>query len=337
MTRLVHDARNAPRAAHGRVVVIGNFDGVHRGHQTVLARASARAAASSPPLELSVLTFEPHPAAVLGASAPARLTSLPRKVELLTQNGVELVVAQQFDPRFAALSPEQFVDDVLVSALAARVVVVGWDFRFGARRAGDIALLRKKGEEKGFTVEVQEVVADEKGPLSSTRVREALARGDLDEARAVLGRPHAIEGVVVSGDKRGRTIGFPTANLGEVEEALPAHGVYAVVCDAAPGTTRAGAAASTELVALARGVANVGVRPTIGGGVHPSIEVHLFDLPEERRDLYGDTLRVHFVARLREERRFPGLDALRAQIGEDAARARAITSTLGQPVSGCWY
>ncbi len=298
----------------------------------------ARARGIAPAGELTVLTFEPHPAAVLGASAPARLTRLSRKVELLAHHGVDLVVAQAFDARFAALAPEQFVDDVLVRALSAKVVAVGWDFRFGARRAGDIAMLRSLGELRGFRVEVQEVVADDKGPLSSTRVREALSRGDLDDARAVLGRPHAIEGVVVAGDKRGRTIGFPTANVGDVEEALPAHGVYAVVCDAAPGSTRAGAGGSTEMRALARGVANVGLRPTVsGGGGHPSIEVHLFDLPPERLDLYGDAIRVHFIARLREERRFPGLDALRTQIAEDAARARAITAAIEEPASGCWY
>lgn len=336
--RLVHDARNATPVPSGRVVVVGNFDGVHRGHQTVLARAASFVNGGDPRPELTVLTFEPHPAAVLGASAPARLTKLSRKVELLARHGVDLVVAQAFDARFAALGPEQFVDDVLVTALSAKVVAIGWDFRFGARRAGDIAMLRSLGEVRGFRVEVQDVVADDKGPLSSTRVRDALSRGDLDDARAVLGRPHAIEGVVVAGDKRGRTIGFPTANVGDVEEALPAHGVYAVVCDAAPGSTRAGTGGSTEMRALARGVANVGLRPTVsGGGGHPSIEVHLFDLPEERRDLYGDAIRVHFIARLREERRFPGLDALRAQIAEDAERARAITAALAEPASGCWY
>lgn len=335
--RLVHDARNATPAPQGRVVVIGNFDGVHRGHQTVLARAASLAAGDPHP-ELTVLTFEPHPAAVLGASAPARLTRLSRKVDLLGRHGVDLVVAQAFDARFAALGPEQFVDDVLVNALSAKIVAIGWDFRFGARRAGDIAMLRSLGATRGFRVEVQDVVADDKGPLSSTRVRDALSRGDLDDARAVLGRPHAIEGIVVAGDKRGRTIGFPTANVGDVEEALPAHGVYAVVCDRAPGNTRAGAGGSTEMRALARGVANVGLRPTVsGGGGHPSIEVHLFDLPEEHRDLYGDAIRVHFVARLREERRFPSLDALRAQIAEDAARARAITEPIPEPASGCWY
>lgn len=332
---LFHDARNAPPAPKGRVVVIGNFDGVHRGHQQVLEKAGRLRTQGE---ELAVLTFEPHPAAVLGASAPPRLTRLARKVELLERHGVEIVIAQRFDTRFAALSPESFVDEVLVSALAAKFVVIGGDFRFGARRAGNVDSLREMGRTRGFAVEVQEIVADEKGPLSSTRVRQALAAGDLEDARAVLGRPHSIEGVVVSGDKRGRTLGFPTANVADVEEALPAYGVYSVVVDGASSSTRAGAGSSTELRALAAGVANVGLRPTVqGGGGHPSIEVHLFDLAEDQRDLYGDTLRVHFVSRLREERRFPGLDALRAQIAEDASNARRVVEAISKPASGCWY
>lgn len=329
MVRLVHEAAHAPKTAHGRVVVIGNLDGVHKGHQEVLARAAER----RDDLELTVLTFEPHPAAVLGASAPPRLTRLSRKVELLARERVDLVVAQTFDARFAALSPEAFVDQVLLSALAAKVVVVGHDFRFGARRAGDLSVLRALGEQRGFTVGIQEVVSDERGPFSSTRVREALARGDLDDVRAVLGRPHAIEGMVIAGDKRGRTIGFPTANLGEVEEALPAHGVYAVVVGRSVRALQ-----GAQFDAFACGVANVGVRPTVaGGGGHPSVEVHLFDLPEAERDLYGDALRVHFLARLREERRFPGLDALKAQIAEDAQEARTLTAPMIPPASGCWF
>jgi len=331
MVRLVQDATHAPPAPHGRVVVIGNLDGVHRGHQLVLQRARE----TRDGRELTVLTFEPHPAAVLGASAPPRLTRLGRKVELLAREGVELVVAQTFDTRFAALTPEAFVDEILVRALHAKIVAVGHDFRFGARRAGDLEVLRTLGATRGFEVAIQEVVADDKGPLSSTRVREALVRGDVDEAHAVLGRPHSIEGTVVSGDKRGRTIGFPTANLGDVEEALPAHGVYAV---AAGRSVRATGEYPRDYDAFACGVANVGVRPTVtGGGGHPSVEVHLFDLSEGQRDLYGDNLRVHFLARLRDEKRFPGLDALKAQIKDDAARARALTQSLVRPASGCWY
>ncbi len=336
LPRLVRDAENAEGDPRGLVVVIGNFDGVHRGHQQVLARAGTTAAARG--LGLAILTFEPHPAAVLGASAPARLTRLTTKVELLGKLGVDLVVAQQFDHAFAALSPEAFVDRCLVAGLGARVVVVGHDFRFGARRAGDLDALRAFGLARGssgFSVDVQEVVGDEAGPFSSTRVRAAIAAGDLSAARAVLGRAHAIEGVVVAGDKRGRTLGFPTANLDDVEEAFPSNGVYAVLADRSRAASSTGASPPT---AFARGVANVGLRPSVrrhdGGGGHPSIEVHLFDLPEDDRDLYGDTLRIHFVERLRDERRFPGLDALKAQIAEDAARAREITATHPLPGRG---
>ena len=337
MTALAHDARTLPPAPHGRAVVIGNFDGVHRGHQRVLERAARNVDASGARLDLVVLTFEPHPAAVLGASAPPRLTRLSRKVELLARAGVDLVVAQRFDAAFAALTPEQFVDRILVAGLGARVVCVGHDFRFGARRAGDLETLRTLGAARGFEVEVQEVVADDRGPLSSTRARNALAAGDLDDVRAVLDRPHMLQGAVVAGDKRGRTIGFPTANLGDVEEALPAHGVYAVVADRGMRQSEV-PGGSDDFHAFARGVANVGMRPTIaGGGVHPSIEVHLFDLPPGDMDLYGDVLRVHLVGRLRAEKRFPGLDALRAQIAEDAASARSLTAPLAMPDRGTWF
>lgn len=333
LPRLVRDAEHAEADPRGLVVVIGNFDGVHRGHQQVLARARATAAERG--LGLAILTFEPHPAAVLGASAPPRLTRLTTKVELVGRLGVDLVVAQHFDDAFAALSPRAFVERCLVGGLCARVVVVGHDFRFGARRAGDLDALRAFGAEKGFTVDVQEVVGDELGPFSSTRVRAALAAGDLGAARHVLGRPHAIEGVVVAGDKRGRTLGFPTANLDDVEEAFPLNGVYAVLADRSRAASSTGA---SPPAAFARGVANVGLRPSVrrhdGGGGHPSIEVHLFDLAEADRDLYGDTLRIHFVERLREERRFPGLDALKAQIAEDATRARQITGIHPFPARG---
>jgi riboflavin kinase/FMN adenylyltransferase len=337
MTMLAHDARSLAAAPNGRAVVIGNFDGVHLGHRRVLERAAKHVDASHARRDLAVLTFEPHPAAVLGASAPPRLTRLSRKVELLARAGVDLVVAQRFDAAFAALTPEQFVDRVLIAGLGARVVCVGHDFRFGARRAGDLETLRSLGAARGYEIEMQEVVADDRGPLSSTRARASLASGDLDDVRAVLGRPHMLQGVVVAGDKRGRTIGFPTANLGDVEEALPAHGVYAVVVDRGIRASEV-PGGGDDFHAFARGVANVGMRPTIaGGGVHPSIEVHLFDLAPGDSDLYGDVLRVHLVARLRAEKRFPGLDALRAQIANDAAAARAVTSAIAMPERDAWY
>lgn len=332
--RVLHEARGLPAHPGGRVVVIGNFDGVHRGHQAVVARAAGDAARRG--AELAVLTFEPHPAAVLGRDPPPRLTRLSRKVELLGGCGVELVVAQRFDPEFAALAPEDFVEHVLVSGLSAAQVVVGHDFRFGAKRAGDLDALRALGARArpgagGFDVDVQAVVGDEAGPYSSSRVRAALAASALDQARAILGRPHAVEGTVVAGDRRGRTIGFPTANLGHVIEALPANGVYAIAVDVPRDPL------GQAFEPLATGVANVGVRPTMVGDPAPRLEAHLFDLEPRDLDLYGRHLRVHLVARLREERRFDGLEALRAQIARDVEQARGATASLVRPPRGGWF
>lgn len=322
---LVDDARALPTGAGlegPRAVVIGNFDGVHRGHVEVIRRARAAAAG----LPLVVLTFEPHPAALFGGSPPPRLTRLSRKAQLLSDLGVDVVVAQRFDRAFAALTPTAFVDEILVGGLRAAQVVVGFDFRFGAKRAGDLPLLRALGESRRFELVVQEAVADDGGSYSSTRAREALSAGDLPAVAAVLGRPHGVEGVVRVGDRRGRTLGFPTANVGEIEEALPRHGVYAVAVDAG--------AAGGGFEALATGVANVGVRPTVATGSGPSLEAHLFDLPAARSDLYGARLRVHFVARLRDERRFAGLDELTAQIRADAAAAREAVAGLAPRAPG---
>ena len=341
---LVREAAEVPVATRGRVVVIGNMDGVHRGHQVVLDRARAlstlegRGGRGS---EVAVLTFEPHPAAALGRVPPAVLTRLSRKVSLLGNHGVSLVLAQAFDRAFASLGAEAFVDEILVRALGASYVVVGEGFRFGAGRAGDLALLRAQAARNDFEVVVQDLVVDANGPLSSTRVRSAVGLGDMQRAHELLGRPHAIEGVVVSGDRRGRTIGFPTANLAQIQEALPAHGVYAVVCDRAQQVSTPSSHSSqlaSPFAAFARGVANFGVRPTVADKNAPAtVEVHLFDLPADERDLYGQVLRVHLVDRIRPEAHFSSLDALRAQIEADAARARQITDALPMPRSSGWW
>ncbi len=300
----------------GKIVAIGNFDGVHRGHQAVLADAARDALGRG--LGAALLTFSPHPAVALGRSAPPLLTTLPRKLELFARVAPSVLpIVERFDVAFAAQSPEQFAEEVLAARLDARVVVVGKNFRFGRDRAGDFAALTRFGEALGFETRSHALLGDERGPWSSTRVREALRRGDLDEATRMLGRPHLLSGVVVLGDQRGRTIGVPTANLGAVEEALPANGVYAVLVDRE---------IDGEARALAAGVANVGVRPTVKEGeLRPSVEVHLFDFVG---DLYGARLRVHLVARLRAEQRFAGLDALKAQIALDAAEARAQVAGL---------
>jgi riboflavin kinase/FMN adenylyltransferase len=305
------------------LVVIGNFDGVHRGHQAVLAGAAEEARAEG--LEPVVLTFDPHPAEVLGHRAPALLTTMERKRELCARISPAIRLAvRTFDRALAAQGPEEFVRDVLSGELGARVVVVGDNFRFGRGRAGDLGTLSALGAVHGFRARSHELVGDAAGPWSSTRVRAAIAAGDLAEARRLLGRPHMLSGVVARGDQRGRTLGFPTCNLPRPPEALPPFGVYAVLVDRVDegGSARA----------LATGVANVGVRPTVRDGEAPSVEVHLFDRDD---DLYGASLRVHLVARLRAERRFAGLDELGAQIAADAAAARiALAGARPDPAAG---
>jgi len=284
------------------VVVIGNFDGVHLGHQAVLRQA--RALADARGLRCVVLTFDPHPSEVLGRGVPPRLTTLARRIELLRQHGATDVAVEPFTTELASWSPERFAKELLSDRLGTRVVVVGSNFRFGNKRAGDFDTLRTLGTTHGFEALAAEVAGDAEGPFSSTRVRDALAAGEVERAAHVLGRPHALSGVVEHGDARGRTIGFPTANLGGVEEMLPPHGVYAVrVVDGAE--TRGG-------------VMNLGVRPTVGG-LSLRIEAHVFDFDA---DLYGKTLRVELVARLRGEQKFAGLAELQAQIAKDAEAAR---------------
>jgi riboflavin kinase/FMN adenylyltransferase len=281
-------------------VIIGNLDGVHRGHQAVIRQA--RAIADAKKLTTVVLTFDPHPSAVLRGAAPPRLATLERRIELLHRHGADEVVVEPFTQELAALTPDRFAKELLVDRLGAKAVVVGENFRFGAQRAGDLEALRTFGEALGFELSAAEVAGDERGPFSSTRVRDAIAKGDLEEATRLLGRRHSISGVVEGGDRRGRTIGFPTANLGGVTEVLPPHGVYAVFTDDKPG------------------VMNIGLRPTVDGK-SLRIEVHLFDFDG---DLYGQPMRVHLVGRIRDEKKFSGIDELKAQIAADAAAARKM-------------
>jgi riboflavin kinase/FMN adenylyltransferase len=294
------------------LIVVGNFDGVHRGHAAVLSDAVKLAAARR--LVPAVLTFDPHPAAVVGQGAGPPLTTVERRAELMGRLGVARVYVRTFDVAFAAWAPERFARELVHATLRAKVVMVGENFRFGAKRAGDLPLLQELGSALGFEVRVHALSRDIEGPYSSTRARMCVARGDLEAAAEVLGRPHAISGVVAHGAKRGRTIGFPTANLEGIPELLPPDGVYAVAVDALAHSGEGGARA------LARGVMNIGVRPTVGGEPARTVEAHLFDFDG---DLYGARLRAHLHARLRDEKKFDGLDALKAQIAEDAAEARA--------------
>lgn len=291
------------------LVVIGNFDGVHRGHVGVLERAVSEAGRLG--LEPTVLTFWPHPAEVLGRGAPPALTRLARKRTLLGALSPSLRVAvQRFDVAFAAQTPEAFARDLLARGLGAKQVIVGDNFRFGKNRSGDFATLEGLGRGLGFVVRNQPLAGDERGPWSSTRARAALRAGDLDDVGRVLGRPHALEGVVERGQGRARHLGFPTANLGGVDEALPPYGVYAVRVE------RAGAEGA-DGAWLGGGVANIGVRPTVAAGF--AVEAHLL---EGGGDLYGARLRLHLIARLRAEQTFAGLSELRAQIERDVEAAR---------------
>jgi riboflavin kinase / FMN adenylyltransferase len=293
----------------GAVVALGNFDGVHKGHQELVAHARDKAKALDAPL--LVLTFEPHPRRFfVPDTAPFRLTLPPAKIRLLAEHGVQAVLAQRFDTAFAALSAAAFIDDVLLAGLGARHVVCGYDFTFGVRRTGNVEQLRENGKAKGLGVSVLDPVMREGEIYSSTRIREALRAGWASEAAELLGRDWEIEGVVELGDQRGRTIGFPTANVGLGEHLRPRFGVYAVR-------------------ALIEGkwrdaVANLGRRPTFGK-LKENFEVHLFDFSG---DLYGHTLRVALVDFIRPEMKFAGLDQLKAQIAADGQAARAILAAL---------
>jgi riboflavin kinase/FMN adenylyltransferase len=305
------------------VVAIGNFDGVHRGHQAILA--DARVEASADGLSVCALTFHPHPADVLGRGAPPKLTTLDRRVELLGRAGADRVVVRRFDREFSTWTPERFARDLIAQRLHARLVLVGEDFRFGANRAGDRAMLEELGKTLGFGVRVCAFATDAGGAFSSTRARAALLAGDLPAAERVLGRRHAISGVVAHGAKLGRTLGFPTANLADIPEMLPSDGIYAVLVDEVlPG---GGARA------LAAGALSIGVRPTIEGADGRTVEVFLLDFD---RDLYGATLRLHLVAHLREERRYPSLDELKAQIARDVDDARRLTTGMVAGSSGAF-
>jgi riboflavin kinase/FMN adenylyltransferase len=293
-------------------LAIGNFDGVHRGHQALLAQlvGAARRAQLSP----AVMTFEPHPREFFAPDgAPARVANLRDKIEALRAAGVERVFIQHFNRRFASLTPEQFVDDVLVAGLDARCLLVGDDFRFGARRAGDVELLRRRAREHGYAVEQLATVQEHGVRVSSSEVREALAAGDLAHAATLLGRPYAISGRVLHGKKLGREIGFPTLNLRLAHRRPAAHGIFAVKVHGLGGHPRPG-------------VASIGLRPTVENSRRWLLEVHLFDFAQQ---VYGRLVRVELVHKLRDEAKYESLQALSSAIRDDAAAARALLAPIG--------
>ena len=305
--RIVHGSERFQSEARP-VATIGNFDGVHRGHRRLLDRLLETAEAHGAPS--LVYTFEPAPQRVLRPDAcPPRILPVGEKLRLLGEAGVDLVVIEAFSRDFGQNPPEWFAHEVLEARLNPVAMVVGYDFRYGRARAGNLDLLRKQLPD--LSVEAVDALVLEDGTtVSSSRIREAVATGDLARAETLLGRPFHLRGTVIEGDARGRRLGFPTANLSREGELLPPPGVYAVDVDVVGGEPH-------------RGVANLGLRPTFEGRRF-AIEVHLLDFDA---DLYGERLDVHFRARLREERRFEGIDALKGQIDRDIEAARAIFAT----------
>lgn len=302
---LVRDAEPLPPALARPVVAIGNFDGVHRGHRAVFETARIMAQeAGVPPV---ALTFEPHPRTFFNpATAPFRLTPEARKLRHIAESGLAGAIVLPFDAALAAMEAEDFVRAVLVERYGVTGVAVGFDFHFGRARAGSPAFLEAAGRRHGFQVRVVEPMRDEGDAISSTAIRQALASGQVGHAAHMLGRPFAVSAEVIHGDKRGRTLGFPTANLALADDIELAFGIYAV----------------RALTPFGRfdGVANYGRRPTFDNG-RPLLEVHLFDFAG---DLYGATLEVEFHAYLRPELKFDGIDALVIQMNADARQAREV-------------
>lgn len=306
MSRLFRDVHGALRAPQGSVVCIGAFDGLHLGHQALVRHAVSRARELGVPAV--ALTFEPLPREYFGrASPPARLQSTRARIEGLWASGVDDVGLLRFGERLSGMSAEAFVEQVLHGLLRAREVWVGPEFRFGRARAGDVALLSAMGGRLGFTAGSIAPVLAGGERVSSTRVRAALAAGDFVAAARLLGRPYAIRGRVVRGRQLGRTLGYPTANLRLPRGTAPLSGIFA---------TRVRGLGDRPLPS----VSSLGTRPTVGG-VEPLLETHIFDFDA---DIYTRRIEVEFVARLRDELKFDGLDALVAQMDRDAGQARDI-------------
>lgn len=312
--------RGLPNAASRApcALAIGNFDGVHLGHQVLLARL--RTAATELQLEAAVMTFEPHPRAyfaqLLGdlSKAPTRIANLRDNLAALTAAGIDRVIVEHFSAHFAALSPQDFIEKVLVQGMHVKWLMVGEDFRYGARRAGDIALLTEAGRHYGFTVETLDTVQHDGGRISSSAVRAALAGGDFARAAVLLGRPYQISGHVVHGQKLGRDIGFPTLNLRVAHHRPALSGIFVV---------RVHGLADQPLP----GVASLGVRPTVDDSGRVLLETYVFDYSG---DAYGKIVQIEFLQKLRDEEKFVDLPTLIAAIRRDEQQARAF---FRQPAS----
>ncbi|WP_237385346.1 bifunctional riboflavin kinase/FAD synthetase [Xenorhabdus sp. Sc-CR9] len=301
---LIRGIHNIRSRHHGCVLTIGNFDGVHRGHQALLKHLKQEGQRLG--LPTMVMIFEPQPLEVFAADkAPARLTRLRDKIKYLAQNGVDYLLCVKFDKYFASNSPESFVSKLLVEKLGVKFLAIGDDFRFGKNRLGDFYYLQQAGKQYKFDVASTDSFCDSGLRISSTAIRQALQSNDLALAETLLGHPYSISGRVVHGNKLGRTIGFPTANLPLKRLVAPVKGVYAVEVHGLGDTPLPG-------------VANIGNRPTVAGQSQ-QLEVHLIDT---QMDLYGHHIDVVLRKKLRDEQRFASLDALKQQIANDVVAAR---------------
>ncbi len=314
----IQNPADFPEALKGGVVAIGNFDGVHRGHQAVLGQAVNLAKANSVPA--TVLTFEPHPRTYFKPDAPVyRLTDAPTKAQLLKSIGFDSVVEHVFDSNFSSTPAGAFVEDVLIGIFAASHVVTGYDFHFGKGRQGSPQFLMQAGEEHGFSATIVTAFSDEGGEVvSSSRIRECLANGQLAEANGLLGYSYHASGEVIKGKQLGRTLGYPTANVSMPAETTLKHGIYAVRVRLADGS-------------LHNGVASYGRRPTFDNG-EALLESFIF---EYSGDLYGQEITIYLDAWLRGEEKFDSADALVEQMDKDSEEAKAYLGTLG-PEQGLW-
>ncbi|MBN6059337.1 bifunctional riboflavin kinase/FAD synthetase [Aggregatibacter actinomycetemcomitans] len=304
--QLIRGLGNLPQNLHACALTIGNFDGVHLGHQAILRHL--REKADELHLPMVVMLFEPQSREYFcGEDAPARLMHLRDKLHYLEQAGVDIVIVAKFDRTFAALPAQQFIEDWLVRKLKVKFLSIGDDFKFGAKRQGNFAMLQQAGEQFGFTVEDNRSFCLDELRISSTAIRLALANDDLPLAEKLLGHPYRILGRVIHGNELGRTIGFPTANIRLHRQVNPVKGVYAVKVRLKSG-------------AFFNGVANIGTRPTING-VNQLLEAHLFDF---QGDLYGQWLEVELCHKIRNEMKFPSFDTLKAQIAQDVETAKKV-------------
>ena len=305
-----------PIGTKAHVLTIGNFDGVHLGHQAILAQVRAQAATlgATP----GVVTFEPHPREFFAPhAAPTRLSSLREKIESLARHGIQRTQVCHFNRAFASLSADEFIDRVLVGGLKARWIMIGEDFRFGAKRSGDFDYLRAAGNRLGFEVACMPdvVLSDRRGHpyrVSSSLLREVLSAGDVERAATLLQRPYSISGRVMHGDKLGRTLGFPTANVQMRHNRPPLTGIYAVRVAGLGDKPR-------------DGVASMGVRPTVTNSGEMRLEVFIFDFADE---IYGRHIRVDFIKKIRDEEKYKDIDTLKHQIGRDAQDARIALAAV---------